>query len=120
MISTALYVLVFGLIAGLTLPWWGIGVAGFAAGFWKAQTAWKALGAGFSGAGVLWLTSAGYIHVKSGGRLTAKIAGIAGLSDPYLLVVITTLIGGFVAALAAVSGFHLRTLLKKTQKAVRR
>ncbi|MDE3000526.1 MAG: hypothetical protein OXU79_15755 [Gemmatimonadota bacterium] len=113
MISTALYVLVFGLIAGLALPWWGIGVAGFAAGAWRAPTAWKALGAGFGGAGILWLTTAGYVHLKSGGILTGKIAGIAGLSDPSLLVVITALIGGLVAALAAVTGYHLRLLLKK-------
>ncbi len=114
MISTALYVLVFGLIAGLTLPWWGIGVAGFTAGFWKSPTAWKALGAGFSGAAILWLAAAGYIHLKSGGILTAKIAGIAGLSDPSLLVVTTALIGGLVAALAAATGYHLRSLLKKS------
>ena len=114
MISTALYVLVFGLIAGLALPWWGIGVAGFAAGFWKAPTAWKALGAGFGGAGILWLAAAGYIHLKSGGILTEKMAGIAGLSHPALLVVFTALIGGVVAALAAVAGYQLRLLLKKS------
>lgn len=116
MISTALYVLVLGLIAGLTLPWWGIGVAGFAAGFWKAPGAWRALGAGYSGAGILWLAAAGYIHLKSGGILTAKIAGIAGLSNPPVLVVLTALIGGVVAALAAAAGYHLRTLLKKPYK----
>ncbi len=116
MISTALYVLVFGLIAGLALPWWGIGAAGLAAGFWKAPTAWKALGAGFSGAGILWAAAAGYIHLKSGGILTAKIAGIAGLSDPSLLVAITALIGGLVGALAAAAGYHLRPLLKKSKR----
>ena len=116
MISTALYVLVFGLIAGLTLPWWGIGVAGFAAGLWKAPSAWRALGAGFSGAGILWLAAAGYIHLKSGGILTVKIAGIAGLSNPPMLVVLTALIGGVVAAFAAAAGYHLRTLLKKPYK----
>ena len=114
MISTALYVLVFGLIAGLALPWWGIGLAGFAAGFWKAPNAWKSLGAGFGGAGILWLAAAGYIHLQSGGILTAKIAGIAGLSHPSLLVAITALIGGLVAALAAVAGYHLKLLLKKS------
>ena len=114
MISTTLYVLVFGLIAGLALPWWGIGVAGFAAGFWKAPSAWKALGGGFSGAGTLWLAAAGYIHLKSGGILTVKIAGIAGLSDPSLLVLITALIGGLFGAITAVAGYHLRTLLKKS------
>ena len=114
MISTTLYVLVFGLIAGLTLPWWGIGVAGFAAGFWKAPSAWKALCAGFSGAGILWLASAGYIHLKSGGILTVKIAGIAGLSNPSLLVLLTALIGGLVAALATLAGYHLGSLMNKS------
>ena len=113
MISTALYVLVFGLIAGLALPWWGIGVAGFAAGLWKAPNAWKALFAGFNGGGILWLAAAGYIHLKSGGILTAKIAGIAGVSNPSVLVVLTALIGGTVAALATAAGYYLRTLLKK-------
>ena len=114
MISTALHVLAFGLITGLTLPWWGIGVAGFAAGFWKATTAWKALGSGFAGAGILWLAAAGYIHLKSGGILTVKVAGFAGLTHPSLLVPLTALIGGLVAALAAVAGFHSRSLLKKS------
>ena len=118
MISTALYVFVFSLIAGLALPWWGIGVAGFAAGFWKAPSAWRALGAGFSGAGILWLAAAGYIHLKSGGNLTVMIAGIAGLSNPPVLVVLTALIGGVVAALAAAAGYHLGTLLKKPYKSV--
>ena len=114
MISTALYVLILGLIAGLALPWWGIGLAGCAAGFWKAPSAWKALGAGFAGAGALWLAAAGYIHLYSGGILTVKIAGIAGLSHPSALVALTALIGGLVGALAAVAGFHLRSLLSKS------
>ena len=114
MITTALYVLVFGLIAGLTLPWWGIGVAGFVAGFWKGPSSWKALGSGFAGAGILWLAAAGYIHLKSGGILTVKVAGVAGLTNPSLLVPLTALIGGLVAALAAVAGFHSRSLLKKS------
>ena len=114
MVTTTIYVLILGLIAGLTLPWWGIGVAAFAAGFWKAPSAWKALGAGFGGAGILWLAAAGYIHLQSGGILTVKIAGIAGFSHPSALVALTALIGGLVAALAAVAGFHLRSLLSKS------
>ena len=113
MISTAVYVLVLGLIACLTLPWWGIGVAGFAAGFWKAPSAWKALVAGFAGAGVLWLAAAGFIHLQSGGILTVKIAGIAGLSHPAALVALTALVGGLAGAMAAVAGYHLKSLLTK-------
>ncbi len=114
MITTAIYVVVFGLIAGETLPWWGIGLAGLVAGFWKAPSAWKALGGGFAGAGLLWLAAAGYIHLSSGGILTVKIAGIAGVSPPSVLIGLTALIGGLVAGLAAVAGFHLRSLLKKS------
>ena len=114
MITTAIYVVVFGLIAGMTLPWWGIGVAGFVAGFWRAPSAWKALGAGFGGSGILWLAAAGYIHLKTGGILTVKIAEIAGLSHPSALVALTGLIGGLVGGLATAAGSHLRSLLKKS------
>ena len=114
MITTAIYVVVFGLIAGMTLPWWGVGLAGVVAGFWKAPSAWKALGSGFAGAGILWLAAAGYIHLKSGGILTVKIAGIAGLSHPSALVALAGLIGGLVGGLATAAGFHLRSLLKKS------
>ena len=114
MITTAIYVVVFGLIAGETLPWWGIGLAGLVAGFWKAPSVWKALGGGFAGAGLLWLAAAAYIHLWSGGILTVKIAGIAGVSPPSVLIGLTALIGGLVAGLAAVAGFHLRSLLKKS------
>lgn len=96
-------VLILGLIAELTLPWWGIGLAAFLAGLWKAPSGWKSLGAGFAGAGLLWLIATGYIHLKSGGILTVSVAQIARLSTPVILIVLTALIGGLVGGLAAVA-----------------
>ena len=117
MITTAVIVLILGLIAELTLPWWGMGLAAFLAGLWKAPSGWKSLCAGFAGTGLLWLTAAGYIHLKSGGILTIRVAQIAGLSTPDVLIVLTALIGGLVGGLAAVAGFHFRPLIRRNQNA---
>ena len=113
MIMTMLIILVLGLAAGLILPWWGIAVAGFIGGLWKPSSGWKAMGAGFIGAGLLWTATAGYIHLQSDGILTVRVAAMVGLEMPALLVPLTGLLAGLVAGLAAGAGFYARDVFTR-------
>lgn len=102
--------MVLGAGAELALPWWGIAVAGFIAGLPKARTGWQALGAGFTGVGLVWLGTASYLHLTSGGGLSARMAEMGRLPGPVCLILVTAAIGGLVGGLAATTGYHARPL----------
>ena len=111
MMAAVWLAMVLGAGAQLALPWWGIAVAGFIAGLTKARTGWQALGAGFAGVGLVWLGTASYLHLKSGGVLSARMAEMMGLPGPVSLILLTAAIGGLVGGLAAATGYHTRPLL---------
>ena len=118
--ATVWLAMVLGAGAELALPWWGIAAAGFIAGLWGARSGWHALGAGFLGVGLIWLGTASYLHLGSGGTLSARIAEMMGLPGPMYLLLMTGAIGGLVGGLAAATGFHARPLLGRAARMVGR
>ena len=118
--ETALIALVLALIGGLMLPWWSIGLGAFVAGAWRAPSALRAYGAGFLGVGLLWFSFASFIHLKSGGLLTERIAEMAGGISPIWLIVITGVTGGIAGALASTTGFYFRPTLIRLHNSLRK
>jgi len=109
--ATMWLAMVLGAGAELALPWWGIAVAGFIAGLAQARGGWQALGAGFTGVGLVWLGTVSYLHLESGGVLSARMADMMGLPGSVSLILLTAAIGGLVGGLAAATGYHARPLL---------
>jgi hypothetical protein len=97
-------------INGLFLPWWGIAVTSLLVAILVHQKAGKAFLAGFLGVFLMWAALAWWIDMKNHGVLSKKIASVLPLGGhAFLLILVTGLIGGLVAGMAAMSGSFLRS-----------
>ena len=97
-------------ISGLFLPWWGIAIAALLTAVLVHQNAGKAFLAGFLGVLLLWAGLAWWIDIKNDGVLSKKIASVLPLEgSALLLILVTGIIGGLVAGIAAMSGSYLRS-----------
>lgn len=102
---------VLAFIAGLLSfsPWWGFAIASLLVAVLVHQKAGKAFLAGYTGVFLLWAGLAWWIDMKNNGVLSAKIASVLPLGgNAVYLILVTALIGGLVAGLAAVMGSYLR------------
>lgn len=99
---------------GLYLPWWGIAVAGFATGLIVPQSALRTFLTGFCGVFIVWGGLALWIDINNQQILSSRIAHLFPLGgNGWALVLLTALLGGIVAGTAALSGTHLRKLVRK-------
>ena len=95
--------------AGLYLPWWSIALCAFIVSVLILQQPFKAFLAGFVGVFLLWLIFSWSIDSANHQILSHKIARIFPLGGvSFLLVLVTSLVGGLVSGLAALSGSYLR------------
>ncbi|MES2734217.1 MAG: hypothetical protein V4714_20890 [Bacteroidota bacterium] len=106
-----LQILVLSIVAQLFLPWWMIALIPFGLAFWQASASGKAFISGFVGIALGWLGMSLLIHLRTGGILTARVAGIFSLPNSMLLILATVLIGGLVGGLAALSGYYCRKVV---------
>ena len=97
-------------ITGLYLPWWGIAIAAFIVALLVHQNAGMAFLSGFSGLFLLWSGLAFWIDNGNDSILSARIGELLGIgNNPFLLILITAIIGALVAGFAAMSGSFLRS-----------
>ena len=96
-------------VAGLYFPWWSIAIAAFFVALLIHQKAGMAFASAFLAMLLLWSGLAWWINVKNDNILSLKIAELFGIGDNTLLLVLMTgLVGGLVAGLAAMSGSFMR------------
>ena len=97
-------------ISGLFLPWWGIAITSLLVAVLVHQKTGKAFLSGLLGVFILWVGLAWWIDMKNNGVLSKKIASVLPLGGSSLvLILVTGLIGGLVAGMAAISGSFLRS-----------
>ena len=98
---------------GLYLPWWTLAVVAFAVAALIHQRAGKSFLSGFIAVFLLWGILALMIDQKNQHILSRKISSLLSLGNSsFVLVLITAIIGGLVAGLAAMSGSYVRTIRK--------
>jgi hypothetical protein len=112
------------LILQFFLPWWIIAPVAFLMALWKARSAGHAFGAGFSAIFILWIMMA-LVHSIPNENLLANRVGqmlmLPDLSFNWILVLlITGIIGGLAAGLAALAGFYSRQAISKTNTATQK
>ena len=96
-------------VSGLFLPWWGIAITSLLVALLVHQKAGKAFLAGMLGVFILWAGLAWWIDMKNNGVLSKKVAAVLPLGgNTIFLIVLTGIIGGLVAGMAAISGSFLR------------
>jgi hypothetical protein len=94
------------------LPWWIIAIVAFGVAFWRATTGSNAFWSGFLAILVVWSLMATFIHVRTEGILTGRVAALFNLPASFLLILVTATIGGLVAGVAALSGYYMRQVTK--------
>lgn len=107
-------ILVLSLVAQLFLPWWAIVPIAFGVSYWKSASGGKAFGAGWAAVFVCWAGMALYLHSTSNGVLTGQVSQIFFKSQqPYLLLLVSSLIGGLVGGFSSLSGYLVRQAIQK-------
>jgi len=101
------------LFLGPFVPYWGLM---FVWGACAALIGGKRLTAFFAaglGVALVWFALPMWITVSTGSELPARIGNIMGLENPILLVLVTCLLGFFIAGLSALTGNSFRKIFEE-------
>lgn len=118
-----LFLLILGLGALLQslLPWWIITPLCFGLAAVLARSGGAAFGAGFLGIGLGWLVLAGWLNIQNHGLLAHRVAQLLPLGgNPWLLALVTAVVGGLVGGVAALAGAWARQAVVHQPKPARR
>ena len=106
--------IVLALILANILPWWSIMVAGFGAGLFVSLKRFAVFFVPFLAIFLLWAVHSYSLGSANDFILAKKIAVLMPLNgNPYLLILVTGIIGGIAAGIAGVFGKQCSILLKK-------
>lgn len=100
----ALLILILAFLLNLFLPWWGIAIPGLILGYQFNKSGRASFGWGFLALFLLWAVQALYIHFTNDGILSTRIAEMLGVGSPYLVILITGVLGGLVSGMATLTG----------------
>lgn len=108
----ALMNILISFIGCLYFPWWSIAVFSFLFAFIIFQQAWYSFLSSFVAIFLLWGLLSWWISNNNHHILAHKVSLIILKTDsPLLLILLTAVIGGIIAGLAAFSGSNLRRLI---------
>jgi hypothetical protein len=116
-ITAALLIALLSFSLGLYLPWWTVAVAGGLVALILNLRPVAAFMAGFMAVFVLWGGLA-LLRSSSNDHILAKrmAAFILKNDNPWMLILLTALIGGLVTGLGALSGSFLRNWQNATRQ----
>jgi len=108
-IVSMLLMMLLSFAACLYFPWWSIAVVSFVVSFIFPAKYGLAFLKGFLALFILWFGICFWLSFKNSHILAGKVSMlILNMSSPFLLVLLTALIGGLVGGFAALSGSLLR------------
>lgn len=109
----ALLIAITAFLLNLFLPWWSIALPGVLFGYLFKQKGTVSFGWGFLALFLLWGSQALYTHFANDGILSSRIAEMLGVGSPFIVILVTGVLGGLVSGLATLSGSLLNTEEKK-------
>ncbi len=98
------------------LPWWSVVIASFSISFIISTKGSSSFAGGFLGVGLLWFILAAVTDFQTDSILTNRVAGIFSLPNNFLLILITSVIGGLIGGFGALTGMQLRNLIMPPKK----
>ncbi|MEM5566094.1 hypothetical protein WNY78_13315 [Psychroserpens sp. AS72] len=106
--------MIIAVILSLTLPWWSVMVAGFVSALFFNLKRAATFVVPFLAIFCFWAIYAFIISSANDFTLAKKIAILLPLGgNPYALILVTGLVGGFAAGVAAIFGNMLGSLVRK-------
>lgn len=116
-----LIILVISLILQFFLPWWIIAPVAFGAAFWKAETGKHAFVTGFLSIFTLWIVTGLFQSIPNEHILANRVGAMLKLPEAsynwLIVLIISAIIGGLLAGVAAMAGRHFREASLKRQTA---
>lgn len=91
-------------LLNMILPWWSIAIPGLILGYQFHPDSGKAFSTGFLALFVLWSAQALYVHILNDGILATRIAEMLKVQYPWVVILITGLLGGLVSGLSTLTG----------------
>jgi hypothetical protein len=108
-ITSIILIALLSFAACLFLPWWSIAIAGFITAIIVPQKPKESFWAGFIALFLLWGCLALYISNNNDNILAHKMSLVLiKIDSPFIIILITALIGALVAAFAALTGSYIR------------
>ena len=108
-LASTLLIALLSLLTGLYLPWWVFALAAFLISILIPQRPGLAFLSGFLAIFLLWGLMAWGLDKANNSILSSKIALILPLGgSPYLLILVTALVGALVGGGAALTGSFLK------------
>ncbi|MEX1203242.1 MAG: hypothetical protein WEA59_08365 [Ferruginibacter sp.] len=108
-LSSFILMAVLSFAAGLYLPWWVVAITCFAVVALIPQRPWAAFFCGFLSVGILW-TVLSFLKSSANHHMLARKVSmlIIQIEQPYLLILVSALIGALVAAFGALTASFLK------------
>jgi hypothetical protein len=100
-----LIILILSFASGYFLPWWVIAIAAFLSAFFIGKTSGQSFWSGFAAVFIVWTVLALFKTIPNDNMLAKRVA--------VLFLLITSLIGGLVGGMSALSGVLLKRAIKK-------
>lgn len=109
----AVLIAITAFLLNLFLPWWSIGLPGALLGYLFKQKGAASFGWGFLALFLLWGGQALYTHFANDGILSSRIAEMLGVGSPFIVILVTGVLGGLVSGLATLSGSFMNARKKQ-------
>ena len=108
-ITSVVLIILFSFLACLYLPWWSIAIVAFIITILFPLKPVMSFVAGFLALLLLWGFLATWISVNNGHILAHRVSLLIFKTDsPFLLIMVTAIIGALVAGFAALTGSFIR------------
>ena len=116
-IVSVILIILLSFVACLYFPWWSIAVVAFIVTAIIPQGGLMSLVTGFCALFVLWGGLSFWISYNNDHILAHKMSLlIINTDNPYLLMLVSALIGGLTAGFAALAGCYLRKMVSTPSK----
>lgn len=95
-------------ILNLFLGWWAILLPTILFGAWFMEKGSTAFLIGSTAGGLAWFIQALHIHIANEGILSSRIAEMLQVGSPWIILLITFLIGGILGGFGSLFGYQLK------------
>jgi hypothetical protein len=118
-LANTILIILFSFLVCLYFPWWSIAIVAFIIPVLIPQGHLASFISGFVAIFLLWGIMSLWISINNGNILANRVSLLVFKADnPYLLIIVTALIGAMVAGFAALTGSFLRKekiIMKKSE-----